>query len=58
MSDGRNRDPEWLVTAGAIAALAVVSPPAAGGAAIVLGVHQIYTWSQRQPDNDQGPEKA
>jgi hypothetical protein len=57
MSEDRKNNPEWLITAGAVAALSAVSPPAAGAAAIVLGMHQIYTWYQRQPDDDQGLDK-
>jgi hypothetical protein len=58
MSDDRKAEPDWLVTASAIAALSGVSPPAAGAAAIMLGLHKIYAWWQQKPDDDQGPEKV
>lgn len=58
MSEDRPRDPEWLITAGAVASLAAVSPPAAGAAMIALGVHQLYAWYQRQPERERGPDEG
>ncbi|MBU6498523.1 MAG: hypothetical protein KGJ41_14240 [Rhodospirillales bacterium] len=57
MSEDRKAEPEWLVAAGAIAALSGISPPAAGAAAITLGLHHLYKWWQQEAQDDQGPTR-
>ena len=58
MSENRKSEIDWLTVGGAIASLAVISPPAAGAAAIALGLYQVHAWLESQQDSDQGPDKT
>ncbi len=58
MSNDRHPDIDWLVAAGAIASLTAISPPAAGAAAIALGLHQAHDWIKANWKHNEGPDKA
>jgi len=58
MSDDREPKIDWLVAGGAIASLATISPPAAGAAAVALGLHQAYAWVKKEREREEGPDKA
>ena len=58
MSDDRNPVLDWCMAGGALATLAVVSPPAAATAAVTLGLHQAYNWCKGRDEGAKGPEEA
>lgn len=58
MSEDRKPALDWLIAGSAIASLTAISPPAAGAAAIALGLHQTYEWFRASADDDEGPDKA
>lgn len=58
MSTNRKPEIDWLMAGGAIATLAVISPPAAGAAAVALGLHQAYEWLDSQGKSTEGPDKT
>ena len=58
MSDDPKPSLDWLIAGSAIASLTAISPPAAGAAAITLGLHQAYERFMAAQTHEKGPDKA
>ena len=58
MSDAKSSAAKWGVAGGAIATLAIVSPPAAAAAGVAFGLHEAYNWWNDPDKGDKRPEKS
>jgi hypothetical protein len=58
MSDIPKSTIDWRASGPAIAVLALVSPPAASAATVVLGLHMAYDWFMCREKDGKGPAEA